>query len=149
MLLEPGEYTLRLAAADDSGRGGSVHHTIRAALTRTGARQEVSDLLVAPEPEMPEPARLMPAPLVDTEMDERLPLLFGCCHPVLSEPAQLALTLRAVCGLTTEQIARATMSTPTAVGQRIVRAEALRLANLVDQARARQLLPGASGALDS
>ncbi|MCC7126751.1 MAG: VWA domain-containing protein [Acidobacteria bacterium] len=67
VLLEPGEYTLRLAAADDSGRGGSVHHTIRAALTRTGARQEVSDLLVAPEPEMPEPARLMPAPLVDTE----------------------------------------------------------------------------------
>ena len=63
------------------------------------------------------------APLVDTEMDERLPLLFGCCHPVLSEPAQLALTLRAVCGLTTEQIARATMSTPTAVGQRIVRAK--------------------------
>lgn len=63
------------------------------------------------------------APLVDTEMDERLPLLFGCCHPALSEPAQLALTLRAVCGLTTEQIARATMSTPTAVGQRIVRAK--------------------------
>lgn len=57
------------------------------------------------------------------EMDERLPLLFGCCHPALTESAQLALTLRAVCGLTTEQIARATLSTPTAVGQRIVRAK--------------------------
>ncbi len=67
VLLEPGEYTLRLAATDDTGRGGSVHHTIRAALTRAGGRQEVSDLLVAPEPEASEPARLMPAPLVDTE----------------------------------------------------------------------------------
>lgn len=57
------------------------------------------------------------------EMDERLPLLFGCCHPALTAPAQLALTLRAVCGLTTEQIARATLSTSTAVGQRIVRAK--------------------------
>ncbi|MFK3679479.1 RNA polymerase sigma factor [Microbacterium sp. NPDC090218] len=59
----------------------------------------------------------------DGEIDERLPLLFGCCHPALTESAQLALTLRAVCGLTTEQIARATVSTPTAVGQRIVRAK--------------------------
>ncbi len=58
-----------------------------------------------------------------TEIDERLPLLFGCCHPALTESAQLALTLRAVCALTTEQIARATVSTPTAVGQRIVRAK--------------------------
>ncbi|MGH3691524.1 MAG: RNA polymerase sigma factor [Microbacterium sp.] len=58
-----------------------------------------------------------------TEIDERLPLLFGCCHPALTDSAQLALTLRAVCGLTTEQIARATVSTPTAVGQRIVRAK--------------------------
>ncbi|MFT4218897.1 MAG: sigma factor-like helix-turn-helix DNA-binding protein [Microbacterium sp.] len=55
--------------------------------------------------------------------DERLPLLFGCCHPALSPDAQLALTLRAVCGLTTAQIARATVSTPSAVGQRIVRAK--------------------------
>lgn len=67
VLLEPGEYTLRLAAMDDSGRTGSVHHTIRAGLTRTSGRQEVSDLLIAPEPIAPDPARLMPAPLVDTE----------------------------------------------------------------------------------
>ncbi|QIG38176.1 RNA polymerase sigma factor [Microbacterium sp. 4R-513] len=57
------------------------------------------------------------------EIDERLPLLFGCCHPALSPDAQLALTLRAVCGLTTAQIARATLSSEPTVGQRIVRAK--------------------------
>ena len=45
----------------------------------------------------------------ETDPDERLPLLFGCCHPALSPDAQLALTLRAICGLTTAQIARATL----------------------------------------
>jgi VWFA-related protein len=68
VLLDPGEYTLRLAVADDDGRAGSVHHVIRAGLTRTAGRQEVSDLLVAPEPTAPDPARLMPDPLVDTEL---------------------------------------------------------------------------------
>ena len=55
--------------------------------------------------------------------DERLPLLFGCCHPALSPDAQLALTLRAVCGLTTAQIARATLTPEATVAQRIVRAK--------------------------
>ncbi|MCA0294988.1 MAG: RNA polymerase sigma factor [Actinobacteria bacterium] len=55
--------------------------------------------------------------------DERLPLLFGCCHPALGPDAQLALTLRAVCGLTTAQIARATLSSEPTVAQRIVRAK--------------------------
>lgn len=59
----------------------------------------------------------------EREADERIPLLFGCCHPALSPDAQLALTLRAVCGLTTAQIARATFSADAAVGQRIVRAK--------------------------
>jgi RNA polymerase sigma-70 factor (ECF subfamily) len=58
-----------------------------------------------------------------SEADERLPLLFGCCHPALSPDAQLALTLRAVCGLTTAQIARATFSAEPTVAQRIVRAK--------------------------
>lgn len=57
------------------------------------------------------------------ELDDRLPLLFGCCHPALAPEAQLALTLRAVCGLTTAQIARATFSTEPATAQRIVRAK--------------------------
>lgn len=55
--------------------------------------------------------------------DERLPLLFGCCHPAIAPDAQLALTLRAVCGLTTAQIARATFSSEPATGQRISRAK--------------------------
>ena len=55
--------------------------------------------------------------------DERLPLLFGCCHPALAPDAQLALTLRAVCGLTTAQIARATFSAEPTTGQRISRAK--------------------------
>jgi VWFA-related protein len=67
VLLDPGEYTLRLAVADDSGRTGSVHHTVRARLTRTAGRQDVSDLLVAAEATAPDPARIAPAPLVDTE----------------------------------------------------------------------------------
>ncbi|HYI51460.1 MAG TPA: DUF6596 domain-containing protein [Microbacterium sp.] len=65
-----------------------------------------------------------PGPRVDPgEPDERLPLLFGCCHPALSPDAQLALTLRAICGLTTSQIARATLSPESTVAQRIVRAK--------------------------
>jgi predicted RNA polymerase sigma factor len=61
--------------------------------------------------------------VVATGADERLPLLFGCCHPALSPDAQLALTLRAVCGLTTAQISRATLTPEATVAQRIVRAK--------------------------
>lgn len=64
-----------------------------------------------------------PPPPDGAAADERLPLLFGCCHPALAPEAQLALTLRAVCGLTTAQIARATLSTEAATGQRISRAK--------------------------
>jgi VWFA-related protein len=67
VLLDPGEYTLRLAVVDPDGHTGSVHHTIRAGFTRTAGRQDVSDLLIAPEPTPPDAARLMPVPLVDTE----------------------------------------------------------------------------------
>jgi hypothetical protein len=67
VLLKPGEYTLRLAVVDPDGRTGSVHHIIRAALTKTPARQDVSDLLVAAEPTPPDPARFLPLPLIDTE----------------------------------------------------------------------------------
>lgn len=56
--------------------------------------------------------------------DDQLRLIFTCCHPSLSAEAQLALTLREVCGLTTEEIARAFLSSPTAIAQRIVRAKA-------------------------
>lgn len=56
--------------------------------------------------------------------DDRLRLIFTCCHPALTVDAQIALTLREVCGLTTEQIARAFLVSPSTVAQRIVRAKA-------------------------
>jgi len=55
--------------------------------------------------------------------DDQLKLIFTCCHPSLSTEAQLALTLREVCGLTTEEIARAFLATPSTIAQRIVRAK--------------------------
>ena len=55
--------------------------------------------------------------------DERVPMLFGCCHPALAVEARLALTLRAVVGLTTEQIARAFLVPEATLAQRIVRAK--------------------------
>lgn len=55
--------------------------------------------------------------------DDRLRLIFTCCHPALAPDAQVALTLREVCGLTTEEIARAFLSTPPTIAQRIVRAK--------------------------
>ena len=56
--------------------------------------------------------------------DDRLRLVFTCCHPALAPEAQVALTLREVCGLTTEEIARAYLVTAPTVAQRIVRAKA-------------------------
>ena len=60
----------------------------------------------------------------DSVEDDRLRLIFTCCHPALSSEAQIALTLREVCGLTTEEIARAFLVAPPALAQRIVRAKA-------------------------
>lgn len=63
--------------------------------------------------------------------DDRLKLIFTCCHPALQQDAQVALTLREVCGLTTEEIARAFLVTPTTLAQRIVRAKSkIRLAGI-------------------
>jgi RNA polymerase sigma-70 factor, ECF subfamily len=56
--------------------------------------------------------------------DDRLRLIFTCCHPALAREARVALTLREVCGLTTEEIARAFLTLPSALAQRIVRAKA-------------------------
>ena len=56
--------------------------------------------------------------------DDQLRLIFTCCHPALSPEAQVAMTLREVCGLTTEAIARAFLTKPPTVAQRIVRAKA-------------------------
>jgi len=56
--------------------------------------------------------------------DDRLRLIFTCCHPSLAAEARVALTLREVCGLTTEEIAKAFLTTPRTLAQRIVRAKA-------------------------
>jgi RNA polymerase sigma-70 factor, ECF subfamily len=67
----------------------------------------------------------IPPPDVDDEAvdDDRLRLVFTCCHPALPGDARVALTLREVCGLTTEEIASAFLTTPSTVAQRIVRAK--------------------------
>jgi RNA polymerase sigma-70 factor (ECF subfamily) len=70
-------------------------------------------------------SRVNDAPLEDEEIeDDRLRLIFTCCHPALAPEGQVALTLREVCGLTTEEIARAFLVTPATLAQRIVRAKA-------------------------
>jgi RNA polymerase sigma-70 factor (ECF subfamily) len=56
--------------------------------------------------------------------DDRLRLIFTCCHPAIAPDTQVALTLREVCGLTTEEIARAFLTTPSTLAQRIVRGKA-------------------------
>src|SRR3984957_10703953 len=60
----------------------------------------------------------------DSLEDDRLRLIFTCCHPALAPEGQVALTLREICGLTTEEIARAFLVTPATLAQRIVRAKA-------------------------
>ena len=65
-----------------------------------------------------------PEPIDDSPVtDDRLRLIFTCCHPALAPEAQVALTLRTLCGLTTPEIARAFLTPETTVAQRIVRAK--------------------------
>ena len=70
-------------------------------------------------------ARVDGAPQEEELEDDRLRLIFTCCHPALPSEGQVALTLREVCGLTTEEIARAFLVTPATLAQRIVRAKAV------------------------
>lgn len=78
----------------------------------------------------------------DDVEDDRLRLMFTCCHPALAPDAQAALTLREICALTTEEIARAFLATPTTIAQRIVRAKAkIREAGIPYQVPSRDELP--------
>ncbi|HSU75684.1 MAG TPA: RNA polymerase sigma factor, partial [Burkholderiales bacterium] len=75
-------------------------------------QEEHAESLAAEEPAEREPIE-----------DDRLRLVFTCCHPALAQDAQVALTLREICGLTTEEIARAFLTPPPTLAQRIVRAK--------------------------
>jgi len=80
------------------------------------SQPDIADALQGPEPTI--------ASLSDELPDDRLKLIFTCCHPALAPDARAALTLREVCGLTTEEIARAFLTSGPTIAQRIVRAKA-------------------------
>lgn len=86
---------------------------------RRSARFENTDTSVIDRVEATQP----PEPSDDDVEDDRLRLIFTCCHPALSPDAQIALTLREVCGLTTEEVAHAFLTPAPTLAQRIVRAK--------------------------
>ena len=105
---------------------------------RARADRSVKELLHRLEAEAPRPDDWESGTL----RDDRLRLIFTCCHPALSFEAQIALTLREVCGLTTEQVARAFLTSPATIAKRIVRAkQKIRVARIPYEVPSRSDLP--------
>lgn len=110
-----------LIAALEEWSAEGIPETPRAWL-RTVARRKAIDR-VRREIRFREKLALLYEPTPREDHDNRLELIFMCCHPALAREAQIALTLRAVCGLTTAQIARAFLVPEATLAQRIVRAQ--------------------------
>ena len=118
-------------------RGGAPRNP--AAWLTTAAQRNAMDLMRSRDRQRRTAARALAdeaAPTSDDlaveSADDRLPLLFACCHPALAPEARLALTLRAVMGLTTPQIARAFLVNEQTLAQRIVRAKRKIVATGID-----------------
>jgi RNA polymerase sigma-70 factor (ECF subfamily) len=98
---------------------GTARHK---AIDRLRRRARLSAMAAALS-EQEEEAQVPPPGDDEDVPDERLRLIFTCCHPALAPDAQVALTLRTLCGLTTEEIARAFLVSPPTMAQRLVRAK--------------------------
>ena len=96
-----------------TGRFKAIDRLRKNARFESADGQALDRLEAAPTPEIDE----------GSVEDDRLRLIFTCCHPALSADAQIALTLREVCGLTTEEVAHAFLTPPSTLAQRIVRAK--------------------------
>ena len=116
-----------------NGRGDGVPANPRAWLVSTGRFKAIDGMRRRArfDASLTELAKQLESSTSDAEAwddesveDDRLRLIFTCCHPALPPEAQVAMTLREVCGLTTDEIARAFLTTPPTVAQRIVRAKA-------------------------
>ena len=121
------------AAAAEKWPKQGIPTNPRAWLVSTGRFKAIDELrrqamLDSPIEQLAEHLEVVPEEFeekLDTSIeDDELRLIFTCCHPALSTEARVALTLREVCGLTTEEIAGAFLTTPATLAQRIVRAKA-------------------------